>query len=360
VKRLRRLPLAEQTADHLLEGMRSGRWGAALPGVNALAKEFDISRETLRTALRLLESKGLLLAGGPGRNRIITTEIPPAVSSQSLRIAILLHSPLSNENAEIHGSMLRLQQAIESAGHVCIFADEDQTRLRHDVRKIARLVAATPADAWVVLAGSKEILEWFAAQPFPSIAFGGRSIGVPIASVGTDSTGALSKAVRELIALGHRRIVMISPGQWRKPIPGRIAKVFADELASCDIAAGEYNLPDWEETPEGLQTLLSSLFHLTPPTALIVVEPAHAVAVLGFAGQRGLKIGRDISLVCMMSDPAFTWRRPSITHLAANTVPLVRRVVRWVESVARGCPDREQRDFPAEFVRGGTIGLARI
>jgi len=359
VKPLRRQPLAEQTAAHLIEAVRAGRWGDTLPGVNALAKAFDVSRETVRAALRLLESNGSLLPGGPGRSRVIATELPVVPVQRKLRVAILLHDPLSDENAEMQRTMLRLQHAIDSAGHICIFAGDYQARLRHDVRKIARLVKETPADAWVVFAGTGATLQWFAAQPIPAIAFGGRCIGVPIASVGTNTTHALSEALRELTTLGHRRIVLISPQNWRKPVPGRIAQVFASELAKCGISTDEYNLPDWEETPEGLQTLLNSLFHITPPTAIIVVEPSHAVATLAFFGQRGIRVGRDVSLVCMLSDPAFSWRRPPMTHFEGNTEPLVRRVVRWVEAVARGCPDREQKDFPVEFIRGGTIGPVR-
>lgn len=359
MKPLRRLPLAEQTAAHLIEAMRAGRWGDSLPGVNALANAFNVSRETVRAALKLLESNGSLIPGGPGRSRVIATEIPIVPVQRKLRVAILLHGPLSEENAEMQRTMLRLQHAIDSAGHACFFADGYQARLRHDPKKIAQLVRDTPADAWVVFAGAGQTLQWFASQPIPAIAFGGRCIGVPIASVGTDTTRALSEAVRELASLGHRRIVLICPQNWRKPAPGRIAQTFVSRLAECEITSDEYNLPDWEETPEGLQTLLNSLFHITPPTALFVVEPAHAVAVLGFFGQRGLRVGRDVSLVCMMSDPAFAWRRPAITHFEGKTEPLVRRIVRWVEAVARGCANREQKDFPVDFIRGGTIGPVR-
>jgi DNA-binding LacI/PurR family transcriptional regulator len=161
------------------------------------------------------------------------------------------------------------------------------------------------------------------------------------------------------VKLGHRRIVMISPHQWRKPFPGRIATAFAAKLASHGIASDEYNLPDWEETPEGLQKLLKSLFQITPPTALLVIEPAHAVATLAFLGERGLQAGRDVSVICMVSDPAFSWRRPPMTHFKVDTEPLVRRVVRWVDSFSRGCPDQEQKSFPVELVRGGTIGPPR-
>ena len=44
-------------AEHLRDGLRAGRWGEVLPGVARLAAELDVSRDTVRSALRLLESE---------------------------------------------------------------------------------------------------------------------------------------------------------------------------------------------------------------------------------------------------------------------------------------------------------------
>ena len=40
---IRRLSLAEQTAAHLREGLRRGRWRGTLPGLVRLAAELDVS-----------------------------------------------------------------------------------------------------------------------------------------------------------------------------------------------------------------------------------------------------------------------------------------------------------------------------
>jgi hypothetical protein len=39
-----------------------------------------------------------------------------------------------------------------------------------------------------------------------------------------------------------------------------------------------------------------------------------------------------------------------------NTVPIVRRIVRWIDAVAEGHADRKTINFPAELVPGGSIG----
>jgi DNA-binding GntR family transcriptional regulator len=54
MKSLRRLSLAEQTAEYLRERLLSGYWGGKLPGVNPLCAELQVSQATVRAAFRQL------------------------------------------------------------------------------------------------------------------------------------------------------------------------------------------------------------------------------------------------------------------------------------------------------------------
>lgn len=355
MKTLRRLTLAEQTAEHLRDGLRHGRWSGKLPGVLRLAQELGVSKLNVRTALRLLEMEGWLETNGPGRSRLIQNVNSAKPTTKQLRFGILLNQRLGDENAKMQQTLLQIKQTIETAGHECVFSSESQSRLKGDVKRIAKLVESTPVDAWIVLAGPHELLHWFSQQPFPTYALGGGVHGLRMASAGTNIQEAQSKAVSHLIAMGHRRIVMICPKYWRKPHPGKIVTILREQLEEVGTSVSDYHLPDWEETPEGLQALLHSLFRITPPTTLLVVEPAHAVAVQAFLASRNLQVGRDVSLVCMIDDPALAWQRPSIAHYQVNDEVHIRHILRWVNSIERGCPDLGQKFTEAEFILGETI-----
>jgi hypothetical protein len=64
----------------------------------------------------------------------------------------------------------------------------------------------------------------------------------------------------------------LARGVRRKPRPGSFEQAFLDELEALGIPTGDYNLPDWSESPEGFHQLLAALFRHTPPTALILQE----------------------------------------------------------------------------------------
>lgn len=55
-----------------------------------------------------------------------------------------------------------------------------------DVRRVARFVRGTATDAWVVVGGSRDVLEWFASQSLPAFALFGRNRRVPMASASPD------------------------------------------------------------------------------------------------------------------------------------------------------------------------------
>jgi DNA-binding LacI/PurR family transcriptional regulator len=202
------------------------------------------------------------------------------------------------------------------------------------------------------------VLEWFAAQPAPAFALFGRREGIPIAGAGPDIGTAMAEATRALLALGHRRIVRICRRERRKPGPGRTERLLLDELATHGVTTSDYNLPDWEETPEGLQSLLTSLFHVTPPTALIVGEWTLFDATQQFLAKRGLRVPEQVSLVCQDPDPGFAWCIPTIAHIAWDPEPVVRLIVRWAAKAGRSGRDVKQTLTAAEFIPGGSIGPA--
>jgi DNA-binding LacI/PurR family transcriptional regulator len=184
----------------------------------------------------------------------------------------------------------------------------------------------------------------------------GRRRGIEIASIGPDKVPALRTAVRRLVGLGHKRIVMLAREVRRKPEPGEFERVFLNELAACGIQHGSYNLPEWKESAEGLQSLLASLFQHTPPTALIIEEPHTFLAAQQYLTQHQILVPRDVSLICDDPDPAFAWIRPKVAHISWDASQWSRRIVRWADNVANGKDDRTRSFTKAAFVEGGTIG----
>lgn len=350
---LRVLTAAEQVAGHLRLALESGEWGGRIPGGNQLAGLLGVGRNTVEAALQLLEDKGVLVAQGPGRRRVVLPEL--VKTTPTLRVAILL-SVASDRKQDY---IVDFQHKLVEAGHVALYSEKSLSELAMDVQRIERMVQRTKADAWVVLAGSREVLEWFIGQGIPVFALFGRRRDLPVAGAGPDKVDAFRDVVRHLVALGHRRISLVALTARRLPEPGLPERAFLEEIEAHGIPTGPYHLPDWEESPEGLQDLLDSLFMMTPPTALLIDEAHLFHAVKHHLAEKGIRTPGDVSLVCTDPDPTFEWCRPQISHIHWDSGQLVRRIVKWASNVARGKRDRRQTVTVAEFVHGGTIGPAK-
>ena len=343
-----------QVVEYLRRESMSGRWGRVMPGSGRLARELGVNRKTTEAALAELQRLGVLESRGAGRARRI---VAPSGRSRphKLRIAILDYDPL--ENTEAYAIVL--QHLLLAAGHAAFFTGKSLTQLGMDLARVRRLVEETEADAWVVCAASHEILRWFAAQRVPALALFGWRHGLPMANVGPDMVKPSLEMCRELIRLGHHRIVRICRKLRRWPALGPVERAFVTELAAHGIAPSPYHLPNWEETVHGFQACLDSLFRITPPTALILDEPPFYTAALQFCATRGLRVPEDVSLACGDSDLTFGWCLPSVAHIRWDTRPVLQRIVRWAANVSRGKQDLRQTMTAAEFIAGGSIGPVR-
>jgi len=344
------LSAVEQLAVHLRGEIIAGTLSHTLPGVHKLAKELGVSPKTVVAAVSKLEHDGLLKAQGARKKSLIMR--PTGKKSTALRVTIILYD-INDRSAPY---LIELQHQLELAGHIATFASQSLLDLGRSLERVAEFVDQNKADAWIVACAPLDVLEWFATQTAPTFALFGRRQGVTIAAGGPDKQPAVRDAVQRLIELGHKRMVMIVREERRKPKPGLKEQVFLTEMAAHGIKVGAYNLPDWEETPEGFMRCLDSLFQITPPSALILDEAFFLTIAQLHLARRGIFAPKQVSLVCCDPDPTFSWFVPRVAHINWDPQPIIRRAVRWVGNVKSGKIDKRQESTKAEFIEGGTIG----
>lgn len=321
-----------------------------MPGAPRLSRDLGIDPKTALAALALLEKEGLLVAQGAGLRRRIT--MPERFLPAQLRIGIFL----SDEAAKRVDYLGELQHGLVEAGHRAYFVQKSLLELGMDVRRVRRLVEKESADAWIVVGGSREVLQWFSEQATPSFALFGRHSGLCIAGARPDKVPAYVAAIDRLVELGHRRISLLARAVRRLPTPGRTESAFLKRLRFHGIETGPFNLPDWKDDLEGFQVLLGNLFRVTPPTALIVQEAFLFSAAHNFLARRGLRVPKDVSLICSDADSSFAWCVPAVSHIQWHSEPLLRRILSWAARVGTGKVDLRQTLTKAEFVEGGMIG----
>lgn len=347
------LSAVDQLAAHLREEIRNGVMGGEMPGVARLVRELGVGTKTVVAAMEILKREGLLEAHGERRR----SRIKAAATGQKagLQIRMLLY-----EESDAHDEhTVNLRHRLEERGHHVEYATKTLSSLNFDVKRVSRLVEKTGGDAWVIRAGSRPVLEWFAARPVAAFAMFGRQSALPIASLATQKSPPVAEALRRLVDLGHHRIVMLAREERRKPTLGLFERRLLQDLGCLGIETGAYNLPDWEDNSRGFHRCLDSLFRHTPPSALLLGEPSLFFVTQQYLAGKGLAAPRDVSLISLDDHPAFEWFEPKVSLIRTDTRKFVPRVVKWAENVANGREDRRKTLIRSEFVEGGTIGPAR-
>lgn len=347
------LSVVDQLVAHLRGAITRGELADPMPGIRCLAGTLGVSSNTVVAALEQLEREDLLKPQGHGRRRRIV--LPEGFAKSAFRVTFL---PFERADIQLD-YVLEIQRQLREEGHDVHIAEKSLVDLGMKVSRMARMVEHTKTDAWVVLSAPQEVLEWFVTHSVPTFALFGRFRKLPLAATGLNKAPAFRAAIRRLAELGHRRIVLLQPKHNREPGPALLVRESLEEMEANGIMTGPYNIPDWEQSPEGLRKCLDSLFAVSPPTAIIFDRPNELIGAQIHLAHMKTLAPRDISLISD-DDPAFAWCNPSISCIQWQSHPWVRRVVRWVDDVANGKDNRRQSFSIAKFVERGSIGPAPV
>lgn len=342
---------AEQVASHLRDEILNRRWKEYMPGVAHLHSKLGVNQVTINAALYLLEQEGLLESQGLRRRRRIVVD-QQCHHKSTTRICIL---PYQGDPTEVTYNFAILNE-LYHAGFEARVIRKSLHDLGMNPARVAKYVRGVEADAWIVSSASPEVLTWFAEQPAPAIALFGASSKVEIAGAGVRKSPVMSQLVRDLVKLGHRRIVMLAPYERLQPEPWLYERNFLTTLEECGIATGRYHLPVWKPSRDGLLQCIDNLFQHTPPTALLVDESKHYIAIQQHLASKGIGIPRDVSMICSEADPAFAWCKQPVTHMRWDPKKIVSRIVRWAKNVSAGKEDHRKKFFDADIGEGNTIG----
>jgi DNA-binding LacI/PurR family transcriptional regulator len=348
-----RLSTSEQLADHLRRQIESGTLSGVMPGVQQLVKSLGVNSVAVGKAVQQLEHEGLVLYQGDRKSRTVAEN---AIRKPgSLRIGMLFYETSDARRFDV----LAIKQELMKMGHSVFSCPKSMLELGRDVDRIRRHVSSLEADAWLIVAGSGPVLKWFEQQGKPAFALHGRYNQADLASIVIRKTPVILALIAKLVGLGHRRIVLLTREERRKPMLGQLERVFLDELEAHGIQTGNFNVPDWEDTPEGLERMIRSLFRATPPTALLVGDSTLFHATQLHLASRGILAPRDVSLFCNDFEQSFRWVRPQVSHVVWDHRPAVRRIVKWANLVSEGRKDTRKSFIKARLYEGGTVGPAK-
>ena len=342
----------EQTADYLREQIVSGRWGLALPAERQLAGELQVARNTLRKAIHILSEEGLLYVPEGHRRHCIAMPEGGAVDFPVLtRVAFLTNTAL--EQLPSH-TLLRadLMRRALISNHVEFRVLTSRAfRMTRPATALKELMMAHPGCMWILHHATEPIQRWFEAEGIPCIVFGTAYPGINLPSFAIDLAASMRHAMGLLRKQGHTSLVLVEPEQ---ALAGhlRVRSVMEEQAASWDSIRSLVWDGDQVAFPVAVKAMMQSAH---PPSAFILMDASHTIALYSTFCHLGLRIPADASVVALFDDPFLARVVPKLAHYRESAEVEAKRMVTLVRQALRGTKLPASSTLLQEFVPGGTV-----
>ena len=349
--------LARETAAILKEWIRSGVLRDVVPGELELKKRLMVGRDTLRSALKVLEHEKWITRSSQGRQRKVTGHNPddkPMVPGEVLPVSFL--SP----EKVVHRITLReleeTQVRLARKGRDLRFVSPDIFHLKGPEHHLERLVKASPSSAWILWLASEPIQRWFDRQGIPTLLMGSPFPGVGLPFIVNDWGPAAFHAGIQLVREGHRNVAIL---EYKERFPGLVAEEqgLVRALETAEPKGRMFAVLD-DGTPASVALALESVFaQKEKPTALVLTRAAQVLTCFSWLVSRGIRVPADVSLLSLANDSCFDDFFPILSHYRSNTKLLSRSIgERVLELVETGRTTKKSLRIPLEYAPGLTIG----
>lgn len=356
-----RLPLAARVSKELRRGIEQGQWRGWLPGERPLSRQLGISRMTCSQALDALVREGWIeRVPGIGTKISNHTHQLGFDSTCNASVGIIMPHPVASMRTKITVLVDDLREQLANRGLRLEVCHSPRLYGPHPARILAATIRQQASACWLLLMTTRATQEWFAQMAVPCLTLGTNYEGVNLPSAGADLRAIGRHAAGTLIAAGHRSIAFLfhrlpgsGAGRWSA---GDVlfGQGFADECRSRREPV-KAQVIDHEETLAGTAQALQRA--LAGGCTGIVVANSHCyLSVISLLAGRGLRVPRDVSLICRDDDHFLDFLSPRPARYCGILELMLKEVMVNLPCILSGELEslRRARLFP-RFDAGGSI-----
>lgn len=353
-----RLPLYMDIAQRLIADIEAGAYACSeyLPAERDLAEHLGVSRATLRSTLKRLETQGVLHAEH-GRGHRILPRSGAGSQGDGLR-AVALIMPF--QHASTMQPIVRgCGAALNAAGYDIVQYDTTA-----DTASAMRMRERTCLEGlrgkglhgaiwWPSFPDQcHDVVRQAMASGVELVTIDRRVDGVDLDFVGVDNRAAARAAVEHLITEGHTQIMHITQAAPASTVADRRAG-FEDAMAAHGIEPDEGRVLVWRSAPaERARTAHRLLASPAKPTALFCINDYVAVDVLLVLQDFGARVPDDIAIVGFDNARECMLVRPTLSTVAQPLAAIGETAGRMLlERIDRACVAAGRRlIMPTELI----------
>lgn len=349
----RRQSLVVQLSEILVQEVRRGRWGEWLPEERELARQFQVSRFTVRCSLSALREQGFLETIHGMGTRVIKSSKAGLRSNVNTSVGVLLPKTLERFRHFVTLIVDDLRTLLFDRGHYLMIHAHPQVEARRPFEFLKKLVDQQRHACWLLVACGPETRHWFGKNRIPTVVSGSceASLGIPFVCLDNHALGR--HAGLTLLQHGHRQIGAL----LTHSNPG-LHSGLHDVLGMQSDRGVNLTSFDVNDSVENVSRAVDRLMGMNRrPTALFVAESNYYLTVVSRLMQLGFKVPDDVSLLCRDDEPYLASLLPEPARYSKNPHLYAKLLLNHVLKLVEGEPVANPGTYMMpEFVTGASLG----
>jgi len=350
--------LRDQVAAYLKHQMAAGAIRGILPSERKLAAQMDVSRLTIRAALKKLDEEGLLRLAGK-RRLVLPVNGDPRRRLRACTQAIVLSAQPLEEIYHSHVVIFDiLRERLARHGFGMTIDVSPRCAMAGTRRALEEKAVRHPDAAWLLIRIPPPGQLWFAEQGLRALVMGTPAENVGLASLDLDYRATCFHAASVLASSGKKTIALIrrAPeliGDQRSEAGARQAcREAGAESLIYRLASDSASAIDWLE---GLRQAKRM------PQGIIACDPAIFLSVYSFCYRHNLRIPEDVAVICRQDDRLLDAIHPSVARYRMNDSVFLNTLWQILVPILRNEPYEKVPSFlMPDFVPGRSAGMSTL
>jgi DNA-binding LacI/PurR family transcriptional regulator len=319
--------------DALRAEVERGRWSGTLPSERDLSREFHVSRPTIHVALRSLEREGLVefRRGLPWRI-VAPTGKPRSVPQRQPQGMLLRSFRLRPDATALMPLVDPLREKLHRLGLGLLIKDPLVNGLPHVEQTLADLDVEHRPSFYFLASLPTVVHRWFEPRKIPALIFGSRAPDIHLPAIETtDPEATIQHAVEHLARRGHQRITLLDLPTPESTGAANLYASFARASAGWSQGKLHGMVVTSLARPTALETAVDRIVgRARRSTAVIVTDLELTIGLYTILAQLGLRIPRDVSVLCFYHWPILDVLRPLPTCYQFSWETVANRIVRVI------------------------------
>lgn len=349
--------IAAQVADSLRQEA-SASAGKALPSERELCRRLQVSRRTIRKALKFLHIEGSVKLVN-GRNVATLRPQPKSGAEGPLQINLLLPEPLVRARPFTALWISHLTDLLRENGcRLEIISGEKYYGARAG-QSLRQLTASHPARCWILARTNLPLQKWFHDNAIPAIVAGSTHSGLSLPSVDSDHGALARHAAANFIRHGHTRIALFLE-KIRHAGDAETELEFANGMAASTNSEPSI-IARIERVPEAVIREVKHLLALrSPPTAFLLCNSFSYLTLTSYLASLGKRIPQDFSVISQDEGPFLAHMYPNPARYITNPAKFARALNRSIKRIIanESLAHLHTRIMP-DFIKGGSLAARR-